>query len=106
MESRKILCLGVDEDLLTTRCAVLVSEGYECVFAIAPEGLADIEKGNYDLVIFSSTLAAQSENLLKLVPKGKAVVIIRQFIRPEELLVEVETRFSLPKIVQSWRQTT
>ena len=90
-----VFCVCDDDALLRTRCAVLVHHGYKTGSALASDAAQPLAYGDYDLVVFCSTLAQwHRAHLTTCVPQGKPLLQLHGFVHPSELLVKVAEIFA------------
>jgi hypothetical protein len=89
-QHHRILCIGNDVDLLTSRCAVLATDGHEAELADPLEATPALHTTRFDLVILCTTLHPQQEQQFRNeVPAGTRILALTGFIRPAELLSAV-----------------
>jgi DNA-binding response OmpR family regulator len=62
----RILTVGTDVDLLTTRQAVLTSRGYESLIATPEDVDEKLQSGKFDLVILSVMLSQEEKRVIRL----------------------------------------
>ncbi|HTZ60940.1 MAG TPA: hypothetical protein VMB49_22680 [Acidobacteriaceae bacterium] len=80
----RILCVGVDQQLLEIRCTLLQKSGYAAQFAMP----AEIDEGEqFDLVILSLMLSNQQKEIAEAkIPPGTRILALDALVLPEELL--------------------
>jgi|ERR1700722_9589057 DNA-binding response OmpR family regulator len=83
----RVLTVGTDVDLLTTRQALLVSRGYDSLIA-TPEDLDEkLRSAKFDLVILSATLSQKERgHILAELPAGTRPLVLETLVWPNELL--------------------
>jgi hypothetical protein len=83
----RILIVGIDVDLLTTRQAVLASRGYYSLIATPRDVDEKLRSGEFDLVILSAMLSPdERRHTLAILPSGTRPLLLEKLVRPEELL--------------------
>jgi DNA-binding response OmpR family regulator len=83
----RILTVGIDVDLLTTRQAVLTSRGYESLIATPEDVDEKLQSGNFDLVILSVMLSQeQKSHIWAKLPAGTRPLVLERLVWPDELL--------------------
>jgi hypothetical protein len=99
----RILCIGADESLLRTRCAVLAQNGYEavcCLFSDA-EGILGSER--FDLIVVSAFLSDQEKAEVLAIDDGMTPTIMLQGLTmAAELLTLVESRLPQSSIRENF----
>jgi hypothetical protein len=86
----RILCVGNESDLLTSRCAVLATSSYETEALKPLDAEPALRARHFDLVILCTTLTKQERNEIRgAVSSGTKVLALDSFIRPEDLLSRV-----------------
>jgi DNA-binding response OmpR family regulator len=83
----RVLTVGTDISLLTTRQALLLSHGYDSVIA-TPEDLDEkLQSAQFDLVILSAMLSREDRShILVELPPGTRPLILDTLVWPNELL--------------------
>ena len=85
--SVRILTVGIDVDLLTTRQAVLASRGYESLIATPRDVDEKLQSGRFDLVVLSVMLSPnEKRHILAILPAGTRPLLLQKLVQPEELL--------------------
>ena len=83
----RILCVGVDIRLLTTRQALLVSQGYDCLIATPADIGEKLSPGRFNLVILSMMISEEDKGHIRTkAPAGTRVVTLTSLVIPKELL--------------------
>jgi hypothetical protein len=86
-----ILCIGEDERLLSTRCAVLMSRGYDATFETVQDVQQQLPNRSIDLVVFSACVEKKEiETVHSALPAGTKMLAIEGMLMPEQLLTLVE----------------
>jgi CheY-like chemotaxis protein len=89
-ERYRILCIGNDLDLLSSRCAVLASDGYEAESVDPVQAESALRSVRFDLVILCTTIQVQQkQEFATKIPATTKVLALDGFIRPTELLSAV-----------------
>lgn len=83
----RVLTVGTDVGLLTTRQALLVSRGYDSLIA-TPEDLDEkLRSAKFDLVILSAMLSqGEKGHILAKLPAGTRPLVLETLVWPNELL--------------------
>jgi CheY-like chemotaxis protein len=83
----RILTVGTDVDLLTTRQAVLASRGYESLIATPEDVDEKLQSGKFDLVILSVMLSHEQKRVIQgKLPPGARALVLESLVWPNELL--------------------
>ena len=83
----RILTVGVDLDLLTTRQAVLTSRGYESLIATPEDVDEKLQSGRFDLVILSVMLSqGEKRDIQAKLPAGTRALVLESLVWPSDLL--------------------
>jgi len=86
----RILCVGNGRKLLSSRCAVLATEGYCAEWVTPVEAKQLLDKSNFELIILCSTLSNQeAKEVCACVPHGAKILALQDLILPSELLFAV-----------------
>jgi DNA-binding response OmpR family regulator len=86
MQSR-ILTVGTDADLLSTRQALLVSRGYDSVIATLDDFEEKLRSGRFDLAILSATLSQEQRRHIEAkLPASSRPLVLDSLVWPDELL--------------------
>jgi DNA-binding response OmpR family regulator len=84
---RRILCVGIDPDLLTTPQALLAYRGYDPVIATPEDVDEKLRFGTFDLAILSVMLSPEDKLVVRSkLPAGTRVLALETIVWPEELL--------------------
>jgi hypothetical protein len=84
------LCVGNDQMLLQTRCAVLHKSAYQAEAASPAEANRIMRHGGYDHVILSISLSDEERSgVIASIPAGTKILKLDHFIGPYDLLVSV-----------------
>jgi hypothetical protein len=83
----RILTVGIDVDLLTTRQAVLTSRGYDSPIATPGDVDEKLQSGRFDLVILSVMLSQDEKRRIQAkLPAGTRALVLESLVWPNELL--------------------
>ena len=83
----RILTVGIDVDLLSTRQALLTSRGYDSLIATPRDVDEKLQSGRFNLVILSVMLSHEEKrHILAMMPAGTRPLLLEKLVRPEELL--------------------
>jgi DNA-binding response OmpR family regulator len=83
----RILTVGIDVDLLSTRQALLTSRGYDSLIATPRDVDEKLQSGRFNLVILSVMLSQEEKrHILAMMPAGTRPLLLEKLVRPEELL--------------------
>jgi DNA-binding response OmpR family regulator len=83
----RILTVGKDVGLLTTRQALLTSRGYDSVIAMPEDVDEKLQSGGFDLVIVSVMLSAEEKRRIQNeLPAGTRLLVLTTLVFPDELL--------------------
>jgi DNA-binding response OmpR family regulator len=94
----RILTVGIDVDLLTTRQAVLTSRGYESLIATPEDVDEKLRSGRFDLVILSVMLSQEEKRVIQAkLPAGTRALVLESLVWPNELLRMVDEALAPPK---------
>ena len=86
----RVLTVGIDVDLLTTRQALLTSRGYDSLIATPKDVDEKLHSGRFDLVILSVMLSQEEKRLIQAkLPAGTRPLVLETLVWPEELLRRV-----------------
>jgi hypothetical protein len=86
----RILCVGNDLELLSTRCALLSFEGYGTGWSSPARVKQIFQQGDFQLVILCITLEEHQRRWVRAsVPAGTKLLSVEQLIMPEDLLCVV-----------------
>jgi DNA-binding response OmpR family regulator len=73
--------------LLTTRQALLVSQGYDCLIATPADFEEKLSAGRFDLVILSVMLSEEDKGHIRSkMPAGTKLVTLTTLVMPEQLI--------------------
>jgi DNA-binding response OmpR family regulator len=82
----RILCVGTDEQMLSTRCAVLNARGYASQSATPIDVDERLRASEFDLVILSVMLSDREKQRIKAnLPSGSRVLDLDTLVFPAEL---------------------
>jgi DNA-binding response OmpR family regulator len=85
--SYRVLTVGTDVTLLTTRQALLASGGYESLIATPEDFDEKLNSGKFDLVILSVMLSQEDRgHILAKLPAGTRPLVLETLAWPDELL--------------------
>jgi hypothetical protein len=83
----RILTIGIDVRLLTTRQALLISCGYNSLLATPEEVEEKLQSGPFDLVILSAMLSQEEKRRIQAkLPHGTRPLVLETLVMPKELL--------------------
>jgi DNA-binding response OmpR family regulator len=83
----RVLCVGIDPGLLSTRQAVLAACGYDCVIATPEDVDEKLRFGTFDLAILSVMLSHEETlTVLSKLSAGTRVLALETIVWPDELL--------------------
>jgi DNA-binding response OmpR family regulator len=83
----RVLSVGIDVGLLTTRQALLASQGYDSEITTPTDIDEKLRSGTFDLVILSVMLSQEDKRLIQTkLPAGTRVLVLESLVWPEELL--------------------
>jgi hypothetical protein len=95
----RIFCIGADESLLRTRCAVLAREGHETVCSLFSDAEGILRSERFDLIIVSAFLSDQEKAEVLAIVDGKTpTTVLEGLTMAPELLALVESRLALSPI--------
>jgi hypothetical protein len=88
----RILCVGYDLALLTTRCAVLQLNGYHAEAVVLKDALPVMQKTKYDLVILPMKLDGDGDSsVFADAPEGTRIFQADRFSGPLDLIAKVDS---------------
>jgi DNA-binding response OmpR family regulator len=83
----RVLTVGIDMGLLSTRQALLASRGYDPVIATPNDVDEKLNSGTFDLVVLSVMLSQEDKRLIQAkLPAGTRVLALQTLAWPRELL--------------------
>jgi DNA-binding response OmpR family regulator len=83
----RILSVGIDLDLLSTRQALLASRGYDSLIATPADFEEKLSSGKFDLVILSAMLSGEEKRHIQAkLPAGTRSLVLQSLVWPKELL--------------------
>jgi hypothetical protein len=83
----RVLSVGTDVDLLTTRQALLASRGYDSLIAMPKDVDEKLHAISFDLVILSATLGQEEKRQIQAkLPSGTRPLVLETLVWPDELL--------------------
>ena len=92
----RLLCVGREQYLLETRCAVLGQSGYDAQSATLLEAEDLLRTEKYDLVIVSALLSDEEKSrILTAVAGSSPILTLNGVTFAAELLSEVERKLAL-----------
>jgi hypothetical protein len=95
----RIFCIGADESLLRTRCAVLARDGHEAVCSLFADAEGILRSERFDLIVVSAFLSDEEKADVLAIDDGKTPTIMLQGLTmAPELLSLVETRLAQSSI--------
>jgi DNA-binding response OmpR family regulator len=87
----RILCIGADDSLLRTRCAVLAQNGHEAVCSLFPEAEAILGSERFDLIVISACLRDREKAEVLAIIDGKTpTIMLEGLTMAPELLTLVD----------------
>jgi hypothetical protein len=93
----RVLCVGIDVGLLTTRQALPVSRGYDSPIATLGNFEEKLQSGRFDLFILSVMLSQEEKRQIQAqLPAGTRPLVLERLVRPEELLRMVAEALAPP----------
>jgi DNA-binding response OmpR family regulator len=85
--SYRVLIVGTDADLLTTRQPLLASNGYDSMVATPEDVDEKLEAGSFELVILSVLLSREEKRRIQAkLPAGTRPLVLEKLVWPDELL--------------------
>jgi len=82
----RVLTIGPDVELLTTRQALLASRGYDSVIATPEDFEEALRSGSFDLVILSATLTQEERyHIQARLPANTRCLVLEALVWPGEL---------------------
>jgi DNA-binding response OmpR family regulator len=83
----RVLTVGIDVVLLTTRQALLASRGYDSLIATPRDVDEKLQSGRFDLVILSVMLSQEEKRqILTKLPAGTRSLVLDTLVWPDKLL--------------------
>jgi hypothetical protein len=83
----RVLSVGTDGDLLTTRQALLASHGYDSLIAMPKDVDQKLHAVRFVLVILSATLSQEEKRQIQAkLPSGTRPLVLETLVWPDELL--------------------
>jgi DNA-binding response OmpR family regulator len=83
----RVLTVGIDVDLLSTRQALLTSRGYDSLIATPRDVDEKLDSGRFDLVILSVMLSQEEKHYIQdKLPAGTRPLVLETLVWPRELL--------------------
>jgi DNA-binding response OmpR family regulator len=83
----RVLSVGVDPGLLTTRRAVLASSGHDSLIATPHDVDEKLNSDRFDLVILSAMLNLEEKRRIQeKLPPGTRAMVLETMVWPDELL--------------------
>jgi hypothetical protein len=99
----RIFCIGADESLLRTRCAVLAQNGYEAVCSLFSDAEGILRSERFDLIVVSAFLSDEEKADVLAIDDGRTPTIMLQGLTmAPELLNLVESRLAQPSIRENF----
>jgi hypothetical protein len=89
LETRRnrILCVGNDPELLSTRCAVLATNGYSAEWTTPAQAKRALDGRGFQLIILCMTLSAEEREWVRAcTPHGPKLLAIEHMVMPADLL--------------------
>ena len=96
----RILCIGQDEPLLQSRCAVLASSGYEAFPVLIPDAFKIMAAIKFELVIMSAS-SFTDPAFSAAIPPDTQILLLDGLIVPSQLLSMTEHRIGASEKYQS-----
>jgi hypothetical protein len=98
----RILCIGADERLLRTRCAVLAQDGYEPVCSLFPDAEGILKSESFDLIVVSAFLSDREKaEVLEIVDGKTPTIVLEGLTLAPELLTLVKSRLAQSSITEN-----
>jgi hypothetical protein len=94
---KQILCVGADPTLLETRCAVLISTGYEARCGLYREAERILRTDEFDLIVVSAFLSDQQKERIVALAGAMPTIMLRGLTLAPELLRLVKQRLGETK---------
>jgi hypothetical protein len=91
----RLLCVGMDPELLWTRCAVLGSAGYNAKSAILPEAKTLLRTEEFDLVIVSAGLSDGERGRILSAAGKTSTLVLTELTLADDLLSQVASRINV-----------
>jgi hypothetical protein len=83
----RVLTVGTDVDLLSTRQALLRSRGYDSLITTFQDFDEKLRSGKFDLIVFSVTLSQEEKHHIRAkLPDDTRLVELEALVWPEDLL--------------------
>jgi DNA-binding response OmpR family regulator len=83
----RVLTVGIDVDLLSTRQALLRSRGYDSLIATPADVDEKLQSGKFDLVILSVMLSPEEKyHIQEKLPAGTRPLLLETLVWPKDLL--------------------
>jgi DNA-binding response OmpR family regulator len=83
----RVLTVGIDVGLLSTRQALLTSRGYDSLIATPRDVDEKLRSGRFDLVILSAMLSQEEKRRIQAkLPAGTRALVLESLVWPNELL--------------------
>jgi CheY-like chemotaxis protein len=89
--SERILCVENDRSLLSSRCKVLESAGYETSKASAAFAEIILSSQKFDLIVISNATEVEVNRIMN-VSDGAGLLVVAEFTSPHDMLLEVADR--------------
>jgi hypothetical protein len=99
----RILCIGADESLLRTRCAVLAHEGYDAVCTLFSDAEGILRSKRFDLIVVSAFLSDQEKaGVLAIIDGQTPTIVLEGVMLAPELLTLVKSRLVRSSITENF----
>jgi hypothetical protein len=94
----RILCVGKDERLLRTRCAVLFRCGYDPRYALYEDAQELMLHETFELIIISASLTNEEcEHTLAAIRGRTSTIVLKGLTLAPDLLAEIERHLASPQ---------
>jgi len=92
---QRILCVGINVEMLAIRCAVLEASGYAAEFTTLANVQDILQRWKFDLVILPTMLSEKEKKHIRtVVPSETQALVLDRLVFPRELLRLVAEAFA------------
>ena len=95
LNATRILCVGEDRTLLTSRCLILNNEGYNAETSNVHQAYQALQVGNFDVVIMDGAVAKKHGELVSDCPVNTSSMVIEGFLFPSQLLAALKQKLAV-----------
>jgi hypothetical protein len=88
----RLLCVGKDQELLQTRCAVLSRSGYDAQAVILGKAESLLRTSEFDLVVISAWLSEWEQDHILSAVGVTPTLVLTELTLADDLLAKVERR--------------